>query len=83
MTFDTLAVSRALTAAGIGRDHADAIAAGIATAAEHGDHVTVDRFAAGLAQLETRLLEWVLGIALAVAGVQTAILVAALRFFTE
>lgn len=82
MTFDTLAVSRALTDAGIDRGHAEAIATGIATAANHGDHVTADRFNAGLAQMETRLIKWVLGIVLTIAGLQTAILIAALRLFT-
>lgn len=82
MTFDTLAVSRALTDAGIDRGHAEAIATGIAAAANHGDHVTADRFNAGLAQMETRLIKWVLGIVLTIAGLQTAILIAALRLFT-
>lgn len=81
MTFDTLAVSRALADAGIDRGHAEAIATGIAAAANHGDHVTADRFNAGLAQMETRLIKWVLGIVLTIAALQTAILIAALRLF--
>lgn len=76
---DTLAIVRQLTDAGIDRDHADAIATAVASAAEHGDHVTSAEFRAGLAELETRLIKWVLGIVLTVAALQTAILVAALR----
>ena len=74
--FDTLAIVRQLTSAGIDRDHADAAAA---SAADRCDHVTGAEFRAGLAELETRLIKWVLGIVLTVAALQTAILVAALR----
>ena len=49
--FDSLAIARRLTDAGIERTHADAIADGISRAAEPGDHVTPDAFAAGLAAL--------------------------------
>ena len=42
--FDSLALSRALTKAGIEPAHADAIAAGMQQAAEHGDHVTRSDF---------------------------------------
>ena len=41
--------------------------------------MTSAEFRAGLAELETRLIKWVLGIVLTVAALQTAILVAALR----
>ena len=81
--FDTLAIVRHLTDAGIERDHADAIASAVASAAEHGDHVTSAEFRAGLAEMETRLIKWVLGIVLTVAALQTAILVAALRLLGE
>ena len=76
---DTLTIVRKLTDAGIEREHADAIAAAVASAAEHGDQVTGAELRAGLAELETRLIKWVLGIVLTVAALQTAILVAALR----
>ena len=66
--------------AAIERAQADAIAAGICEAAEHGDHVTPDAFSAGLAELrgeihaaETRLT-WRM---LAVAG----LVIAAVRLF--
>ena len=84
--FDSLAVARQLTDAGIDRDQAAAIADAVRQAAEHGNHVTSDQFKAGLAELrteianlETRLIKWVLGIVLTVAALQTAILVAILR----
>lgn len=57
MAFDSLAVARQLTAAGIERTQADAIAAGISEAAEHGDHVTPDAFSAGLAELRTAIAD--------------------------
>ena len=76
---DTLAIVRRLTDAGMHRDHADAIATSMASAAEHADHVSSGEFRAGLAELGNRLLKWVLGIVLTVAALQTAILVAALR----
>ena len=76
---DTLAIVRQLTDAGIDRNHADAIAAAVASAAEHGDQVTSPEVRAGLAELETGLITWVLGIVLTVAALQTAVLVAALR----
>ena len=57
MSFDSLAVARRLTDAGIERAQADAIAAGICEAAEHGDHVTPDAFSAGLAELRTAIAD--------------------------
>jgi hypothetical protein len=76
---DTLAIVRQLTDAGIDREHADAIAAAMASAAEQGDSVSSAEFRAGLAELENRLIKWMLGIVLTVAALQTAILFAALR----
>ena len=75
--FDSLTVARQLTAAGIDRAQADAIADGIRQAAEHqpGDPATK----ADIAALETRLLKWMVGIVLTVAGIQTAALIAVLR----
>ena len=71
MGFDSLSVARQLTDAGISREHADAIAAGIREAAEHGEHVTPDQLETGLAKLRADLT-WRM---LAVAG----LIVAALR----
>ena len=53
--FDSLTIARQLTAAGIDRGHADALADAIRQAAEHGEHVTPERLDAALAGLETRL----------------------------
>ena len=66
--FDFLAIVRQLTAAGIDRDHADAITDVVRQAADHGDHVTADQFTAGLAALELRLIEWITGTGVAVTG---------------
>ena len=57
MAFDSLAVARQSTDAGIERAQADAIAAGIREAAEYGDHVTPDAFSAGLAELRTAIAD--------------------------
>jgi hypothetical protein len=51
----------------------------MASAAEQGDSVSSAEFRAGLAELENRLIKWMLGIVLTVAALQTAILFAALR----
>lgn len=52
---DTHAVARSLTDAEFTPAQADAITAAVRQAAEHGDHVTVDRFDAGVAALDGRL----------------------------
>ncbi len=70
--FDTHAITRELTAAGIDPTHADAITNAVRQAAEHGDHVTPDQFNAGIAALETRLIKWIVGIVLTAAGIVTA-----------
>ena len=54
---DTLTVSRTLAETGLTAAQADAIAHAVQLAAEHGDHVTLDQFNAGLAALETRLVK--------------------------
>ena len=72
--FDSLAVARRLTDAGIDRDHADALAAAIREAAEHGDHVTPDLLRAELSPLETRLIKWMVGTVLAAVGATVAVL---------
>ena len=53
--FDSLNIARQLTEAGIDREHADALADAIRQAAQHGDHVTPDRFDAGLPKLRADL----------------------------
>ena len=53
--FDSLTVARQLTAGGFDREQAEVLADAIRQAAEHGDHVTGDQFAAGIAGLETKL----------------------------
>ena len=84
--FDSLAVARQLTDAGIERAHADAIADGISRVAEHGGHVTPDAFAAGLAVLRMeigavrtgiattgfRLIQWTIATGAAGAGIVIA-----------
>ena len=72
--FDTLAVARRLTDAGIDRDHADALADAIREAAEHGDHVTPELLRAELSALETRLIKWMVGTVIAAIGATVAIL---------
>ena len=91
---DTHAVARSLTAAEFTPAQADAItnAVGSRLAAEHGDHVTVDHFKAGVAELrteiagldgklstqianvETRLIKWMVGTVIATAALTFAIL---------
>ena len=66
--------ARRLTDAGIDRDHADALAAAIREAAEHGDHVTPDLLRAELSALETRLIKWMVGTVLAAVGATVALL---------
>ena len=53
--FDSLTIARQLTDAGIDRGHADALADAIRQAAEHGEHVTPERFDAGIAELRTEM----------------------------
>ena len=73
--FDTLAVARTLTDAGVDPKHADAFTAAMRQATEHADYATkadVAELRAELAALETRLVRWMV----AVAG----IIIAAQRF---
>ena len=65
---DTHTIARALTAA----DLTDAQADAVRQAAEHGEHVTPERLRAELAALETRLIKWMVGIAITLAGILTA-----------
>ena len=53
---------------------ADALAAAIREAAEHGDHVTPDLLRAELSALETRLIKWMVGTVLAAVGATVAVL---------
>ena len=76
--FDTHEIARSLTDANLTPAQADAITAAIRQAAEHGEHVTPQTFSAGLtelraeiAQLETRLVRWIVGtVAVAVAVIR-------------
>ena len=52
---DTHAVARSLTDAELTPAQADAITNAVRQAAEHGDHVTSDQFAAGLAEVRTEI----------------------------
>ena len=72
--FDTLAVARRLTDAGIDRDHADALADAIREAAEHGNRVTPELLRAELSALETRLIKWMVGTVIAAVGATVAVL---------
>ena len=54
---DTLAVAREMTAGGIDRDQAEAIANAIRKVAEQGDHVTSDQFKAGQAEVRSEIAE--------------------------
>ena len=72
--FDTFAVARRLTDAGIDRDHADALADAIREVAEHGNHVTPELLRAELSALETRLIKWMVGTVIAAVGATVAIL---------
>ena len=72
--FDSLSVSRRLTDAGMNRELADATAAAMREAAEHGNHVTPELLRADLAALETRLIKWMVGTVLAAVGATVAAL---------
>ena len=80
---DTHAIARQLTAAGIDPAHADVITDVVRQAADHGDYVTRAELRADLAALENRLIKWIIGTAVTVAGIAvaagTAFLVAVLR----
>ena len=76
--FDTHEIARSLTDANLTPAQADAITAAIRQAAEHGEHVTPQTSSARLAelraeiaQLETRLVRWIVGtVAVAVAVIR-------------
>ena len=72
--FDSPAIARQSTAAGIDRAHADAIADAVRQAADHGDHVTADQFRAGLSGLGLRLIKWIIGTGVAVTGAVVGLL---------
>lgn len=55
--FDSLTIARQLTSGGFNREQADVPADAIRQAAEHGDHLTGDQFAAGTAEIKTQLAE--------------------------
>ena len=75
----TLAVARRLAAGG-DRDQAEVIADAIRQAVEQGDYVTSNQFKAGIAEmrtemanLETRLVRWMIGTVIATATLTVAI----------
>ncbi|MCY4077317.1 MAG: hypothetical protein OXH04_18020 [Acidobacteria bacterium] len=70
--FDTHAIARQLTGAGLTVEQADAITDAVRQAAEHGDHVTPERFDGGLAQLEARLAWRLITAGIAIAGIAVA-----------
>ena len=79
--FDTLAVAQQLAAGGVDRDEAEVIAGAIRQGVEQGSHVTSDQFKAGLAELrteianlETRLIRWMVGTVIATATVTVGVL---------
>ena len=78
---DTLAGAHEHTAGGVSRDQAEVIAGAIRHAVEQGDQVTSDQFKAGLAELrtetanlETRLIRWLVGTVVATATLTVGIL---------
>ena len=71
---DTHAIARTLTDAGIDPKHADAITAAVRQAADQGEHVTRAELRAELVSLELRLVKWIVGAALACAGLVIAVL---------
>lgn len=54
---DTLAVAQEMTAGGIDRDQAEAIANAMRKVAEQGDHVTADQFKAGQAEVRAEIAD--------------------------
>ncbi|MCY4661300.1 MAG: hypothetical protein OXF93_16060 [Acidobacteria bacterium] len=72
--FDTHAIARTLTAAGLTPAQVDAITDAVREAADHGDYATQ----ADLVALELRLIKWIVGTGVAVA----AVVIGALRLMT-
>ena len=73
--FDTLAVARTLTDAGIDPKHADAVTEAIRQATEQAEYATktdIAELRAEMAALETRLVRWMVALA--------AVIIAAQRF---
>ena len=80
--FDTHAIARQLTNAGLNEDQADAITDAVRQAAEHGRHVTPETLRAELAELRSDLYRAMLiqagGIVGAIVGI-AGLVIAALR----
>ena len=70
---DTHAMARSLTDAKPTPEQADAITAAVRAAAEHGDHVTVDKLHAGLNALAARMYRAMLIQTVAIVGAVVAI----------
>ena len=78
---DTLAVAQEMTAGGIDRDQAEAIANAMRKVAEQGDHVTADQFKAGqaemraeIANLDTRLSTQISEVRTEIASLETRLI---------
>ena len=78
---DTHAIARSLTDAGIQPEHADAITAAVRQAAERDTDTLATKadIDARLNALEARIAWRIIGALLAIASIQTAILIAVLR----
>ena len=78
--FDTHAIARQLTGAGLTPDQADAITDAVRQAAEHGGHVTPETLRGGLAELRSDLYRAMLiqagGIVGAIVGIVGLVLTA-------
>ena len=72
--FDTHAIARTLTSAGLTPAQVDAITDAVRSAADHGDYAT----GADLIGLELRLIKWIVGTGVAV----TAAVIGTLRLFS-
>ena len=71
---DTLAIARSLTGAELAPAQAGAITAALRHVAEQRDKVTPARLDARVAALELRVIKWVVGTGIAVAGIVIAFL---------
>ena len=76
---DTHAIARTLTNAKLTPEQVNATTGAVRQAADHGDYVTRGELRAELAALELRLVKWIVGSAIAGAGIVVAAVIAALR----
>ena len=80
---DTHAVARSLTDAEFTPAQADAITNAVRQAAEHGDHVTSDQFAAGIAEVRTEIAALDTRLSTQIAAVRTEIAALDTRLSTQ